>query len=259
MFGLKRVLPPGQDHELHVVGIGPARSGESIKQILTSHSEDGSRRSVLMLGVAGAVDPLLKTGDLILASAYLRLSNPDRVSGVVNLESLSPDPDLSRLATCAATQAGLSVNTGPAVTVDTVVWDPEEKAQLHQDFAATSVNMEDFAVATEALRFGVPFLSARVVLDTYEQPLPAYLGSLSGPASRSVLSVAAKPWRIPELVALSAQMRRTQSVLARFALAFLTEFEASETAAVPAMSGAQPSHQAVAASPRGGFSGAIQA
>ena len=259
MFGLKRVLPPGQDRELHVVGIGPARSGESIKQILTSHSEDGSRRSVLMLGVAGAVGPLLKTGDLILASAYLRLSNPDRTSGAVNLESLPPDPDLSRLATCAATQAGLSVNRGVSLTVDTVVREPEEKAQLHQDFAATSVNMEDFAVATEALRFGVPFLSARVVLDTCEQSLPAYLASLSGSASRSVLSVAAKPWRIPELVALGAQMRRAQSVLTRFALAFLTEFEASETAAVSAMNGAQSSHQAVAASSRGGFSGTIQA
>jgi hypothetical protein len=190
-----------------------------------------------MLGVAGALSPLLNAGDLILASSYLRLSNPAGSSGENHLESLAPDSRMSRLADRAAAQAGMPVDHGPSLTVDSVVRLAEEKAQLHRDFSATSVNMEDFAVASIGRRYCVPFLSARVVLDTCEQPLPAYLASLSGPVSRLALAVATKPWRITELAALSARMRRAQSVLARFAQAFVHEFEAAGTAAIPFRAG----------------------
>ncbi len=237
LFGVRRVLKPGQGHELRVVGIGPDRAGDAMGQIFSTEVGAGPRGPVLMLGVAGAVDPLLKAGDLILASNYLRLSNPAGSSGAAHLESLAPDLRMSRLADRAAAQAGLPVNHGPSLTVDSVVRLAEEKAQLHRDLSANSVNMEDFAVASIAHRFCVPFLSARVILDTCEQPLPAYLASLSGPVSRSVLAVATKPWRITELAALSARMRRAQSVLARFAQAFVHEFEATGTSAIPAKPG----------------------
>ena len=251
LSGVRRGLKPGQGHELRVVGIGPDRAGEAMRQIFSADAGTRPRGPVLMLGVAGALSPLLKAGDVILASSYLRLSNPACSSGATHLESLAPDPRLSRLADRAAAQAGLPVNRGPSLTVDSVVRLAEEKARLHRDFSATSVNMEDFAVASIARRYCVPFLSARVVLDTCEQPLPAYLASLSGPLSRSVMAVAAKPWRITELAALSARMRRAQSVLARFAQAFVHEFEAAGTAATqiragmnePGMSGSRFSGQ----------------
>ena len=233
LSGVRRVLEPGPGHELRVVGIGPDRAGEATGQIFSSDAGTGPRGPVLMLGVAGALSPLLNAGDLILASSYLRLSNPAGSSGATHLESLAPDPRMTRLADRAAAQAALPVSRGPSLTVDSVVRLAEEKAQLHRDFSATSVNMEDFAVASIGRRYCVPFLSARVVLDTCEQPLPAYLASLSGPLSRSVLAVATKPWRITELAALSARMRRAQSVLAQFAQAFVHEFEAAATVAAP--------------------------
>ena len=237
LSGLRRGLKPGQGHELRVVGIGPDRAGDTTGQMLSSDVGAGSRGPVLMLGVAGALSPLLKAGDVILASSYLRLSSPVGSSGATHLESLAPDPRMSRLADRAAAQAGLPGNRGPSLTVDSVVRLAEEKAQLHRDFSATSVNMEDFSVASIGRRYCVPFLSARVVLDTCEQPLPAYLASLSGPLSRSVMGVATKPWRITELASLSARMRRAQSVLARFAQAFVHEFEAAGTDATPIRAG----------------------
>ena len=237
LSGVRRVLEPGPSHELRVVGIGTDRAGEAMGQIFSSDVGAGHRGPVLMLGVAGALSPLLNPGDLILASSYLRLSNPAGSSGENHLESLAPDSRMSRLADRAAAQAGLPVTRGPSLTVDSVVRLAEEKAQLHRDFSATSVNMEDFAVASIGRRYCVPFLSARVVLDTCDQPLPEYLASLSGPVSRLALAVATKPWRITELAALSARMRRAQSVLARFAQAFVHEFEAAGTTATPFRAG----------------------
>ena len=231
MSGVRRAVKSASGHELRVVGIGPDRSGEAMGQMLSSDVGDGRRGPVLMLGVAGALSPMLKAGDLILASGYLQLSNSAAHFNVTRLRSLAPDPDMSRLAGRAAARAGLPVHHGPSLTVDSVVRLAEEKARLHRDFSATSVNMEDFAAAAIACRHGVPFLSARVVLDTCEQPLPAYAASLSGPLSRSVLAVATKPWRITELAALSARMRRAQSVLARLAQAFVHELEGVGTAA----------------------------
>ena len=237
LSGLRRVLKPGQGHELRVVGIGPDRAGDTTGQMLSSDVGAGSRGPRPHVGGCRCFISSAQSGGRDLGFQLSPVVQSRRSSGATHLESLAPDPRMSRLADRAAAQAGLPVNRGPSLTVDSVVRLAEEKARLHRDFSATSVNMEDFAVASIARRFCVPFLSARVVLDTCEQPLPAYLASLSGPLSRSVMGVATKPWRITELASLSARMRRAQSVLARFAQAFVHEFEAAGTDATPIRAG----------------------
>ena len=228
---LKQAWGPGHGQGLRVIGIGPARAASAIEALLSSLSplkanpvEANPRQAILLLGFTGAVDPHLKTGDLVLASRYHRLAAGANSPGGDPLGSLSPDPGMSRLADRAAANAGLPVSCGSSLTVDALVSEPAEKRRIHEDFSVTSVNMEDYAVATVVAQFGVPFLSARVVLDTTHQHLPCYLAGLSGSGSKAVFAMAAKPWRIPGLVSLYGQMRRAQHVLGRFSLAFVQEF-----------------------------------
>ena len=85
LAGLRRELGPGRSPggagnlpggkgslkpELLVVGVGGKRAGVKVRSLLAP----GQRPPVtlLMLGFAGAVDPALGTGDLVLASRYYR-------------------------------------------------------------------------------------------------------------------------------------------------------------------------------------------
>ena len=61
--------------EFHVVGVGPRASGQTMASAIVN----GRRRpqGVLMLGVAGALEPRRETGELVLSRSYLRQRDVD--------------------------------------------------------------------------------------------------------------------------------------------------------------------------------------
>ena len=199
--------------ERHILGIGPARAGKSMDAILAK----GKRKpqAVLMLGIAGAVEPRMETGELTLAAKYVM------DSGDSPRQVFSPDPAMLELAEAAAADARMPVDHSHSLTVDHMVSETQEREQLRQKYGVGSVNMEDYAVAISADAAGVPFLSVRVILDTAEQKLPDYLQSLSGDRNAIFTEVVFKPWRIPTLRRLKKQMDLCQAVLARFAMSYL--------------------------------------
>ena len=71
--------------EVHRVGIGPKRAGAAIAAALAN----GKRQpqGVLMLGVAGAVDPGMETGEMVLAGSYVRDSGDEPA-----VEAAIPEP-----------------------------------------------------------------------------------------------------------------------------------------------------------------------
>lgn len=216
--------------ELGVLGIGPERAASSMEEMLSRETSTGAypRRAVLLVGFAGGADPLLNTGDLVLASSYSWLPRGLGSRGAGSLNSVEPDSHLLELAQRAAATAGLKVNTGPSVTVDSMVHSPREKLLIYRAFSASSVNMEDYAAARVAADAGAPFLSARVILDPQEQTLPDDLIELAGAGAVATISAAAKPWQFPVLLSLYTRMRRSQAVLAKFTNAFVSEYRAWE-------------------------------
>ena len=220
--GLRRELaarPPlspggaGFPVECRRLGVGPRRAGDAMAEALS-----GARRppsAALMLGVAGAVEPGLETGRLLLADSYVL----DAVGELP--ESIAPSAEMLAAAVAAAADVGMAAHRGASLTVDHLVCDGAERGRLRECYGAASVNMEDYAVAAAARRAGVPFLSVRVVLDTAEQRLPGYLPGLSKGRGAVVTQVMAQPWRIPTLLRLRSQMELCQAALARFAMAYL--------------------------------------
>lgn len=213
LAGLRRALrhaaPGGPSAELHVVGVG-RRAGQAIRTLLAAR-ERRPRQGVLLLGFAGALDSALDTGHLVVAWRYFRAGAP---------EPLGAGVELYQQALGAAGRAGLTRWTLDSLTVDRLVAAPKEKLALAQQYPVGTVNMEDYWVAAAAREAGVPFLSARAVLDVSTQRLPSYLLELPSSRARAGLSLAARPWRLPAALGLARQAALASTALTRFALEF---------------------------------------
>ena len=258
LLGLRRELDAlgasqgvGFPLEFHLVGVGPPQAGEAMAAAIVN----GRRRpqGVLMLGVAGAVEPGRETGELVLSGSYLRQQNVDSRfrgndgaggsdgvsesdgasgndgasgsdgadSAVEPAEAIAPDPTLLAVAESAAVEARMPVYRSNSLTVDHLISEGWERQQLRERYGVGTVNMEDHAVAAAAQAEGVPFLSVRVILDTAEQRLPGYLPKLYRSRNALFGEVLLRPWRIPTLRRLKAQMELCRSVLAQFGLSFI--------------------------------------
>lgn len=105
--------------------------------------------AILSFGICGALDPSLKVGDLVVASA---------VNGVAT--------DVDWTARLAAALPAARV--GPFAAGDTMAADRAAKAPLRRETGAIAVDMESHRAATS----GIPFAVLRAVSDTADQSLP---------------------------------------------------------------------------------------
>ena len=217
--------------DVQVIGIGK-ESQTRVRALLDGRraSRPSSRPSsvggvqgpdqLLLVGFAGAVDTRLSTGTLCLSTRYHRPVQAEEVEEVFEMRGaaeptaanpyftgdyIEPDRNMWRQAVDASGETGVRVSQLDSLTVDSLVSGAEEKASLGRSYPVGLVNMEDYWVAATAAEAGVPFLSARVILDTADQALPAYttgLAGLAGSPLRLMLSTLLMPWRIPVLMQL---------------------------------------------------------
>ncbi len=240
---VRRGIPPAGGSwasapDMHVLGMGP-QAGPALASLLQRREDNSgpAPSGLLMLGVAGAVQPGLQTGDLVLSSRYYRPrldeTNPfwpqeqplhpaefrhDLEAGP---EFLEPNPELWQRASAAAGNLDRPVVYADSLTVGSVVATATAKQDIHRRYPAAIVNMEDYWVAQAALAAGVPFIAIRVVLDTAEQALPAYLCRMANSPWAAVAGASAMPWRLPVLLGLWRRFGIAQRALADFAVSFL--------------------------------------
>ena len=266
--------------DLHVVGVGRLAAETTVRSLLNREGKfDGYSdlpQGLLMLGFAGAVDPPLETGTLVLSSRYYRsteetnfqdssslgnppkpplikggqrgyslpttlLSSPDE--GLATGDYLAPDPGMLHRAVTVASAVNPKWVEADSLTVDRLVTSTRSKQVIRQEYPVAIVDMEDYWIAAAARQAGVPFLSARVVLDRADQALPGYLPGLSRSRAKAVMTATAMPWRIPALLRLGRQLPIAQETLTKFAFTFLAELIGDEPAhpdTVPSTSISQP-------------------
>ena len=201
--------------EFQVLGVGPDRAGASLTALLerSRPQVDG----VLVVGVAGGVEPSLETGDLLLADRYALQNGAAQGAG----QAIRPDTQMLQTAQQAALDLSVPVFDGGSLTVDHLVAEPEERQELLTQYQIQSVNMEDYRAAEAAQKAGVPFLSVRVVLDTASQRLPGYLPGLAKSPYKVLTNVLLQPWRIPTMLRLKRQLQLCQAVLTNFGVSYL--------------------------------------
>ena len=157
-----------QDAVVAKCGIGKVNAAALTQALLAA----GARRLVFT-GVAGAVDPALRVGDVVVSR--------DAVQHDVDVTGLGyalgevpgtgtawdADPALVAAARAAAAELpGVKVLVGRVASGDTFVADAATTERLRRDFDAACTEMEGAAVAQVCHRWGVPFVIVRSVSDS---------------------------------------------------------------------------------------------
>ena len=126
---------------------------------------------LLFSGVAGAINPDLKIGDLIVATKLCQhdlditaFGHPYGYvpEGSVYVES---DSSLRAIAQSVASQKGINLREGIIATGDQFVADLQRKTWIAKEFGADALEMEGGSVAVVCESLGVPFFILRAISD----------------------------------------------------------------------------------------------
>jgi nucleoside phosphorylase len=145
--------PAGRKVAVVQLGVGPKSSAKTLQLVL----DEVAPERVLVVGVAGGLDPSLRPGALLLA---------DRLTAD-GCEAFDVPLDFHR-------PAGAVV--GPIHSVDQVVCTPAAKAAMHRATSALAVDMESYAVAQTCRTQGIPCSVWRAVADPAQASLLNILG-----------------------------------------------------------------------------------
>ncbi|MDR6663525.1 hopanoid-associated phosphorylase [Tardiphaga robiniae] len=118
-------------------------------------------RGVISFGVAGGLDPDLKSGAVVVATEVVAGNSRWSASEVLSDELIA-----------GAGVGRQKVFRGGLVGVEKVVTGQAGKAALRSEFGAAAVDMESHIAAEFAAKAGLPFAALRVVSDPAHRALP---------------------------------------------------------------------------------------
>lgn len=144
---------------------------------LTQHLAENHYDALIVVGLAGGLDPRLKTGDAVVYDCCLDAR--DSVQESVPPKDLAiqhshGQTDLVRILLDALRETELSSFYGSGITVSRVVINAQDKLWFGQQHQALAVDMESFDVLQVAAECGVPAAVIRVISDEAEHDLPDF-------------------------------------------------------------------------------------
>ena len=119
-------------------------------------------RGVISFGVAGGLDPTLKSGDVVVATEVM-------AGDARWLAGLTLNEDL----VASVALGGRRIVRGRLAGAEEVVVARHVKAALHSETGAAAVDMESHIAADYAAKAGLPFAALRVVSDPAHRALPS--------------------------------------------------------------------------------------
>jgi hopanoid-associated phosphorylase len=166
----------------------------------------GRAKCLISFGVAGALAPGLRAGDVILSGEVI---GEDGRWG--------PSEEFEERIFDLAWQIGAFA--GPVLGARTILATEDAKRAAWRETGALAVDMESEAVARAAAAAGIPFLVLRAIADPAVRELPPAalipLAEDGTPALASVLAeVLRRPRQIPTLLTLARETRQALLALA---------------------------------------------
>lgn len=158
-------------------GMGAVAAHHAAKELLAAGAS-----GLASFGFAGALDPGLQPGNLVLPEAVL----------AEDTQTLFPvDPAWhKRLQQCLS--GHISQSDGLLVTVREVVTSTRDKQVLAERTRACAVDMESTAIAAVAAEAGIPFIAVRTVSDPVGfSPPEVLLGAIQPDGSPAMLRILA--------------------------------------------------------------------
>lgn len=149
--------------DLTIIGGGSAAQVEAgLSRALHNAKSDGRPlHGVLSFGVAGALAPHLRPGDIVLPRAVQ-----------VGVHPGAKAYDCHVGWTEKMSRALPKAHIGPLLGVDLPILTPEHKRSLHRDHGAFAVDMESHGAARFAAAHGLPFAALRAIADPQRRAIP---------------------------------------------------------------------------------------
>jgi len=185
---------------LKLAGVCKVNAALAAADLIWNHSVD----QIIMIGTAGALDPQLDIGDIVIAHNALQHDVDVRALGFT-WGQIPFEPDelfwhwhsngrLFDAAWQATRTLGLRHKTGKILTGDRFVSDPEHAALLRSELHGTCIEMEGAAVAQVCTKLEVPWLILRVISDRADHSSPVdfaqFLPRASGTLAKLVIEIA---------------------------------------------------------------------
>jgi hopanoid-associated phosphorylase len=190
-----RALGPGGGSLLAVSGIGRAAAEAAARSLV-----EAGVSALITFGMAGGLDPALKPGSVVLPGEVISPEGKHYVACRSWRERVAAA--VSPL--CTVTEGNLLTS---AYAIDT----PAEKAAAFHRTGAAAADMESSAVAEVAAQHNLPFIAARVIVDTASDRLPRAVVAASRAGrvqfGRLLAGMVLAPSEIAALVRLAQRYR----------------------------------------------------
>ncbi len=176
-------------------------SPRQLRELMTTF-DPSSVRGIVSFGVAGGLDPELKSGDIVVATEIVTLKKRWQAVSFMR-DDLVALPGLSRRRIVPGILAGS----------EEVVLGQANKAALRAATGAAAVDMESHIAADYAQDNGLPFAAVRVISDPASRALPALAMDALKPDGKVdvwkvMRGLAVNPAAIPALVSAGRDFNR---------------------------------------------------
>lgn len=141
-------------------GIGKSNAVNAADHLFMHYPVD----TIFSIGVAGALDPKLQKGDIVIGSSITSVDAFDR-------PDCFSDPALGESASRSCGKLSITCHAGKLLTVPAMVASTKEKAELRKRFDALAIDMETCHVAHGVLKRNTRFLALRAISDSATQSL----------------------------------------------------------------------------------------
>jgi adenosylhomocysteine nucleosidase len=192
---------------LAISGIGSAHAALAADKLVAAGVS-----ALMSYGLAGGLDPMLHAGNVVLPDEVISREGPGCGTAQPWREQLWRE-----------VQKACLVTGGKLLTCLQPIDSPAQKAAAFRETGAVAVDMESLAVAQVAERHGLPFIAARVIVDTAADLLPPSVVAAGGAGTvnirRLIAGLAAAPRDIIGVLRLARRYRAATRSLTAVALA----------------------------------------
>jgi adenosylhomocysteine nucleosidase len=151
----------GLKREAEIVGgpgvVAVTGGGDAVSLQQKLDALHGDIKGVISVGLAGALSPLLKVGEVVIADRVIQGRETWRCS------------DIWRVALAAKLA---HTHQGSVAASDTILENAETKAALYENTGALAVDMESAIAGRFAAKRNLPFAVLRVISDDAQHVLP---------------------------------------------------------------------------------------
>jgi nucleoside phosphorylase len=148
---------------------------------LSNYLENNHFNVLLIAGLAGGLDPQLKSGDAVIydfccdaRNSFNSAYSKEKPSGRDQNASIRCDDEISESLFEMSKASGQRCFRGSGVTVDRIITEAKEKISLGLRYHASAVDMESFDVLRICAAFDLPAVVLRVISDEAESDLPNF-------------------------------------------------------------------------------------